>query len=275
MNDLDIAQLAKKIAIELRAYSSLGFRDVPKNYTRIYLDGDFPGIWYTLSGEMDGSERIPIGKEAIEGKIIGVEKKTVTSNNEPTDKLDVTIFAGQTYILRMGWDTAGMRSLFRGLLSLSSEAILSPVIIHPHLLGDRVKDLEKNTAKKCICFDLWDVSGNKIYCPPEFQDLKNGDDLFDALLVRFPELRIEPEEMERSATKEHLPPPVATPQPRNDDRHYKLRQSILSKAKEVGWSTDFLRQRVKSEFGVSSSQELSIQQLETLLSLVIPDPETI
>lgn len=275
MNDSDIAQLAKKIAIELKTCSTLGFCDAPRDYTRVYLDGDFPGIWYTLSGEMDSSERIPIKKEAIKGKIVGIEKKTVTSNNEPTDKLDVTILAGQTYILRMGWNTAGMRSLLRGILSISPEAILSPVTIRPYLLGDRAKDLDKNTAKKCVCFDFWDASGNNVYCPPEFQDLKNGDDLFDMLLTRSPELRIEPKVMERSTAEEHLPPPVAAPQVRTDDRRLELRKSILDKAKTIGWSTDYIRQRIKSEFGASSSQELSIQQLETFLSLMIPDRETV
>lgn len=62
---------------------------------------------------------------------------------------------------------------------------------------------------------------------------------------------------------------------RPNDRHLELRQLILVKAKTVGWSTDYIRQRIKSEFGASSSQELSVQQLETFLSLMIPDRETI
>ena len=264
---IDITQLAKQIAAELRTYSSLGFCDAPRNHTRVYLDGDFPGIWYTLSREIDNSdsERIPVGKEAIKGRIIGVEKKIANSNNEPVEKLDVTIDADRIYILRLGWNTSGMRSLLRGILSLPKESILSPIVIYPYLLGDRVKDLGKNTAKKCICFDFWYANDNKVYSSPEFQDL-NGDDLFDMLLTRQPELKIEPRESDK-----HSQPPVEAPQSRSTDRRAELRQRILNKAKEVGWSTEYIRQRIQSEFRVSSSQELSLQQLETFLSLMIAD----
>jgi hypothetical protein len=281
--DIDITQLAKQIAAELKTYSSLGFCDAPRKHTRVYLDGDFPGIWYTLSREIDNSdsERIPVGKEAIKGRVIGVEKKIANSNNEPVEKLDVTIDAGQTYILRLGWNTSGMKSLLRGILSFPKGAILSPIVIYPYLLGDRVKDLGKNTAKKCICFDFWYANDNKVYSSPEFQDL-NGDDLFDMLLTRQPELKIEPRESEQfattNATTKHLGSPVGAPQTRTSqltDRRVELKQRILNKAKEVGWSTEYIRQRIQSEFRVSNSQELSLQQLETFLPLMIADQSII
>lgn len=254
---IDIAQLAKNIAAELKTYSQLGFCDIPRGYTRIYLDGDFPGIWYTLSGE--SSERVPVGKEAIKGIIAGIEKKVVSSNNEPTEKLDVTINADKVFILRMGWDTSGMRSLLKAIISLPPDLILSPVVIHPYLLGDKVKDLNKNTAKKCVCFDLWDANLVKVFTQ-EFQHL-NGDELFDTLLARFPELKVKPKEEGQSTIRER-----AITSGSATDRHFELRHSIKSKAEELGWSIEDIKGSIKNEFGVSNSRELSIPQLEAFLS---------
>lgn len=120
------------------------FDELPNSAVRIYV-GTTEGVandngWYTLEMKDNRTKRIPIPQKCLVGRIVQFEGVKIPAKDRYPEKkkIDITIEADKTYIVRSGSDTAFMRGVISSMASAPTETLTGRIALSVKL-GDNEK----------------------------------------------------------------------------------------------------------------------------------------
>lgn len=124
-------QLLERIAIALenlnpKAKIPLGFGEAPAQQYIFVGNESGQGLWYFLG---EDSQKNYIPQKALTGTIKSLEIVHREYKNKEQAKLDITIEADRTYIVRTGFGTVFCKGLLLALNTLNSDRISKPLTI--------------------------------------------------------------------------------------------------------------------------------------------------